>query len=163
MKVCCLCELEFDNWIVIEGKKRNLTNRKYCLSCSPFKLHNTRPINSVIVESDKKDRKTYKKDYWSRQDVKANKNGYMKERREAQKRVAIDYKGGACVVCGYNRCARSLAFHHCDPTKKEFGLSSKGLLKEWSVIKVELDKCVLLCSNCHMEVHTGIITLDNLL
>jgi len=73
--------------------------------------------------------------------------------------MAIEYKGGRCSICGYKRCQRSLSLHHLDPKKKDFGLSSKGLTRSWERIKKEIDKCILLCANCHMEVHEGITQL----
>jgi hypothetical protein len=72
---------------------------------------------------------------------------------------AIEYKGGCCVVCGYNRCVRALEFHHVDPSKKSFGLSERGLCHSWDRIQEELDKCILLCANCHREVEDGAIKL----
>lgn len=62
-------------------------------------------------------------------------------------------------MCGYKKCTRALVFHHLDPKKKEFGLSERGLTRSWEKIKLEIDKCVLLCANCHMEIHDGISQL----
>lgn len=72
--------------------------------------------------------------------------------RKKTKLAAIEYKGGSCNNCGYNKCAEALEFHHLDISKKEFGISS-GNTRSWEKIKIELDKCVLLCSNCHKETH----------
>jgi len=62
--------------------------------------------------------------------------------------------GGECVICGYNRCLRALHFHHKNPHEKDFDISSRT---RWNDIEVELEKCILVCSNCHMEIHDGII------
>lgn len=70
--------------------------------------------------------------------------------------MAIEYGGGSCQICGYNKCRRALSFHHKDPSKKDFGLSAKGLTRSWEKTKIELDKCVLVCANCHMEIHEGL-------
>jgi hypothetical protein len=78
--------------------------------------------------------------------------------RRRTKNRAIAYKGGACIICGYNKCSRALEFHHVDPSKKEFRIST-GNARAWSKIKAELDKCVLLCCRCHAEFHDGLITL----
>jgi hypothetical protein len=85
----------------------------------------------------------------------------MKTHRELYKQKAIAYKGGKCVVCGYNKCFRALEFHHLDPTKKDFGISERGITWSWDRIVCELDKCILLCSNCHAELHSGLITLPS--
>jgi len=63
------------------------------------------------------------------------------------------------MICGYKKSHRALSFHHRDPALKDFGLSSKGLTRSWEKIVKELDKCVLLCANCHAEVHDGITQL----
>ncbi len=70
--------------------------------------------------------------------------------------MSIEYGGGCCQLCGYNRCSRALSFHHKDPKEKDFGLSVRGLTRSWEKIQAELDKCVLVCANCHMEIHDGI-------
>lgn len=65
---------------------------------------------------------------------------------------AVAYLGGKCNRCGYNKCVRALSFHHKDPSKKDFKFGS-GAPKKWETIKKELDKCELLCANCHAEEH----------
>ena len=82
------------------------------------------------------------------------------KRRKKLREMAREYKGGKCILCGYKKCQRALSFHHLDPKKKEFDLSSRGLTRSWDRIKKEIDKCVLLCANCHMEVHEGITQLS---
>jgi predicted HNH restriction endonuclease len=57
------------------------------------------------------------------------------------------------VICGYSKSVSALAFHHLDPAHKDFGHSDKGLTRSWEAIRRELDKCQLLCLNCHAEVH----------
>ena len=74
-------------------------------------------------------------------------------RRTEMKQEAIRYKGGRCVLCGYDKCARSLVFHHRDPSKKGFCINSKYIRLSWGNLRGELDKCDLLCANCHGEVH----------
>ena len=70
-------------------------------------------------------------------------------RRKALKQRAIEYKGSKCHLCEYSKCNDVLEFHHIDPLTKLFGLSISNLNKSWIKIKAELDKCVLLCANCH--------------
>lgn len=66
--------------------------------------------------------------------------------------MLIEYKGGKCEHCGYDKCMRALEFHHLNPNEKDFGLS-RCLSKSISSLKKEVDKCILLCSNCHAEEH----------
>ena len=76
-----------------------------------------------------------------------------KERYRKYKIKAVEYKGGKCCRCGYNKCVASLEFHHVDPDKKEAQVSKFFAMNSWNKIKTELDKCVLLCANCHNELH----------
>lgn len=78
--------------------------------------------------------------------------------RQRTKQNALIYKGGKCIVCSYNRTVRSIHFHHVDPTKKQHRIGC-GITRSWEKIKLELDKCVVLCSNCHGEVHDGLLDL----
>jgi len=70
----------------------------------------------------------------------------------ANKVKAVLYKGGKCQKCDYDRCYASLDFHHRDPTQKD-GVWNKFKGRSWAKIKKELDKCDLLCANCHREEH----------
>jgi predicted HNH restriction endonuclease len=66
--------------------------------------------------------------------------------------MSIEYKGGRCVLCGYKKCPGALEFHHLDPKTKDKNLKT-GNIRSWDRIKKELEKCILLCSNCHRELH----------
>lgn len=77
----------------------------------------------------------------------------VQRRRVKLKKLAVEYKGGSCEHCGYNKMQEVLEFHHKDPTQKDFGISAKGHTRSFESIKVELDKCVMLCANCHREEH----------
>jgi hypothetical protein len=79
-------------------------------------------------------------------------------RRARTKQLAIEYAGGKCILCGYSRCVHVLVFHHPDPTQKEFPIAS-FLCCSLDTLRSEIDKCVLLCSNCHTEVHYGLAHL----
>lgn len=84
------------------------------------------------------------------------------DRQRAFKQACVDYKGGACIICGYNRYIGSLDFHHLDPSKKDFNLSrikNTSFIKNQNKIRTELDKCVLVCRNCHGEIHSGIVEI----
>jgi hypothetical protein len=80
------------------------------------------------------------------------------ERRRKLKRLLVEYKGGKCSVCGYNRSIGALDLHHSDDSSKSFGLSVRGLTRSWRRLKEEADKCVLVCANCHREIHAGLIS-----
>ena len=61
-------------------------------------------------------------------------------------------RGGSCEKCGYDRYLGALDWHHLDPTVKEFSIGKRRGLSE-AALKEEIDKCQLLCANCHREVH----------
>jgi 5-methylcytosine-specific restriction endonuclease McrA len=76
---------------------------------------------------------------------------------------AIEYKGGKCIYCGYSKCSRALSFHHVNPSEKSFGISARGITRSWEKTRRELDKCVLVCSNCHAEIHDNIRQLPRVI
>lgn len=63
----------------------------------------------------------------------------------------VELAGGKCVRCGYNKCIAALEFHHRDPDAKELSLSKVRSLTP--KILAEVEKCDLVCSNCHREIH----------
>ena len=69
------------------------------------------------------------------------------------KEKAIKYKGGKCCLCGYNKYNGALEFHHINPDEKDFNISKDGHVRSWERVRGEIDKCVLLCANCHRELH----------
>lgn len=75
------------------------------------------------------------------------------QNRQLIKRWALEYKGSKCQICGYNKCSEALEFHHNNPNEKDFNLSDRDLILDWQIIKKELDKCILVCANCHREIH----------
>ena len=91
----------------------------------------------------------------------ADRSEYLKaavaNRRKTIRQKAIQYKGGKCQLCGYNKCLEALEFHHF--LEKTFGISQKGYTRSWEKVKKELNKSVLLCANCHREVEKGITQL----
>ena len=63
--------------------------------------------------------------------------------------------GGKCSICGYNKCLHALQFHHIDPSKKKFNISSNIGKYTLQSIQNELKKCIVVCANCHAEIHAG--------
>lgn len=80
--------------------------------------------------------------------------------RQRTKDRIVESFGGKCNICSYNKCAAALELHHLDPSKKNFSFGSvRADPKKWDVIVEELRKCIMLCANCHRELHFGIINL----
>lgn len=75
--------------------------------------------------------------------------------RQKAKERAVTAMGGACRGCGRSEPVAALEFHHLDPGEKDFAISADGAPRSWPRIETELVKCVLLCANCHREVHAG--------
>ena len=132
-------------------------NRSHCFECVPFGQRlikrKTIEIRTCIVCSKKYE-------YLRKKGHRATRCNSCATvvKHVARKKMAIDYKGGKCVCCGYNKYYGSLDFHHIG--KKDFAIS-RNVGKKWECVLAELDKCVLLCRNCHGEVHAGIRGVPN--
>ncbi len=82
----------------------------------------------------------------------ANKAAVVRRRRKV-KVMCVEYKGGKCSICSYDKCIAALEFHHMNPLEKDFAVSKHGACRSWESTKHELDKCILVCANCHREIH----------
>ena len=71
-----------------------------------------------------------------------------------------EIRGGKCIKCGYDRCIKALEFHHIDPTQKDFTISNDHFRLQEAVEEVK--KCILICSNCHRELHDNMWNIENL-
>jgi transposase len=80
-------------------------------------------------------------------------------RRRVVKEALISEAGGRCAICGYDRYAGALQFHHLNPGEKAFALSNSGISRSIARAREEARKCVLLCSRCHAEVEAGIVDI----
>jgi transposase len=81
-------------------------------------------------------------------------------RRRKIKQILVAEAGGACQLCGYDRCISALEFHHLVPSEKSFALSHRGVARSLEKARTEAQKCVLLCANCHAEVEAGLIEVS---
>src|SRR5262245_8682616 len=170
MRVCGRCGDPMPNWVTVDGKQRNIHNRKFCLRCSPFGQHNTLDLANkqlsrytglkrcprccrTLPLSEFYVRKNLKKGTRPSSWCKECERGIAGDQHRSNKAVAVAYKGGQCQRCGYKRCLDALEFHHRDLTAKEFAISRKRYTR-FELIKDELDQCDLLCANCHREIHS---------
>lgn len=167
MPTCEKCKIEFPNWVEIDGKKRNLQNRLFCLFCSPFKKHNTTDLTKYegdLTKCEVDSKKCTKCERffplnlfytkgksvgsWCKKCLNENSARIWQE----QKKKLVDYKGGKCQKCGYNKCIDALELHHRNPMEKDSTIKfSRKMI--WDKVKSEADKCDLLCANCHREAH----------
>lgn len=160
-KICKACGEEFRLYFVEEGKRRSLYKRSYCLKCSPYDqyIKNKKPlvdgkrqcirceVFKPLAEFELRSAKKYIRSCCAKCEIER-----VREYGQILKQKSVDYLGGKCKKCGYNRCIRSLQFHHRDPSQKDFTISKHKCLN-WIDTKKELDKCDLLCANCHGETH----------
>lgn len=71
-----------------------------------------------------------------------------------RKKELVIEAGGRCTHCGYRKNLAALTWHHLNPSSKCFNLDIRALSNRSEAdIRMELVKCVLLCANCHAEVH----------
>lgn len=179
MPTCGKCGTYFKFHTKIDNKWRNLTGRRFCLDCSPFGKRNKRDLtkkpkselNREEYLQDRPDKVCAKckellpvasfytlkrgknKSYRTTSYCKQCYSVITTKRNHDNKKLAVEYKGGVCIDCGYIGYLSVYEFHHLDPTQKDFEFSRCRSQKLNEKIKQELDKCVLLCANCHRTRH----------
>jgi len=88
---------------------------------------------------------------------KNNQNqSYLAQQARGLKRKLslIEKLGGQCSLCGYKKNSAALDFHHLEPKEKSFALDLRSLSnRKQSMIDIEIGKCILVCRNCHSELH----------
>jgi len=132
MKICnkCGCELVINrNWSI--GSKR--ANHNTCIEC--FKLYRVKNKEKI-----KAYRLKYREKYKLYDEIKQD---WVKAFKECQ----------GCTLCGYNKCGDVLAYHHVEPKEKTMRISAYNIYHGHKETHNELLKCMLLCSNCHKEIH----------
>lgn len=161
-KICPKCgESVPDYFFDEDGKKHYLQRRKYCLTCSPFGNHNTKKLEiggdpricieckEPISSGQKKGRTCFKCFFNKRQKVVVEK---VKE-----------IVGDACWICGYNKTWKNICFHHVHPEEKKFGMTTRELMLKWERVFREMQKCIVVCYNCHGEIHDNLIKQDDII
>ncbi len=161
MKKCKKCENTIPARVHLEGKLILTKNRLYCFDCSPFKQHNLKQTQTTPEKPVMNTCRVCEKEYPGGHQKNRSICGICRtnDLRKNKKIKLVEYMGGKCIVCNYDKCIAALSFHHIDPLEKEFGISS-NLTKPFEVLKIELNKCIIVCSNCHSEVHAEMIELD---
>lgn len=157
-KTCLNCGSNFPITKKIDGKIRNLSNRKYCIDCSPFGEHNTKQLHKSDSTDDsicKYCEKEFEIDRsrGHRKGICANCRGKLNDIKK--KLELLELKDGECESCGYSGCKSALSFHHINPENKDVSIGT-NLNKSIDLLIEEAQKCQLLCSNCHSTEHTDV-------
>jgi hypothetical protein len=151
MKTCYKCKEEkpLTEFSLDPSRKDGYTNR--CKSCKKIYSQTQYVKNGENLKIKNKEYRLSNPDKINTYNTKQSK------KRTSMKMDALKYKGGCCVDCGLESTIDNRVvfdFHHKDPSKKEVSLSSSSMISlTWEQICQELDKCELLCSNCHKLRH----------
>lgn len=162
MPTCQKCHGPFPNRIKIGGVIKNLSSRRYCLSCSPVGEHNTKQIHIdkdvsswmeiPCAECGKSYKERKRKLFDTVCHVCYN---HRSEKRQADKVHGL--VGDSCWLCGYSKGIvgrKVLHFHHVGV--KVFPLSTREYShRTWESVLLELRKCTPVCPTCHSEIHVG--------
>lgn len=133
--------------MVIDGKRRNLKNRTKCLSCLPFKFKPAHDKNRIKMKNKLKFRRYY---YNKKKELGINPVLY---RRQKRKLAIISLVDSKCQICGYGRLLQNITFHHIDQDEKSINLSLNEFKLDFSKMKDEFMKCIVVCHLCHNEIH----------
>ncbi len=149
----CVCGKYIPTKVTIDGKERNLQNRRKCLDCFPF---GTKHVYSKKSPDEVRSYNAKKAQNWRKRKMDENggKDPINIIRVEKKARV-VNAIGGACQVCGYSKLFNNLVFHHTG--NKSFELDSRRFQYAMNKLLDEIEKCVLICHNCHGEVHANLI------
>lgn len=105
----------------------------------------------AVYQKNRKVKKTRKYNNTNKGKINSFK---VSECRRNNKLRLIDYKGGKCERCGYEKSIPgAYDFHHLNPNEKDFGIAKAGNTRSLEKLKKEVDKCILVCRNCHAEIH----------
>lgn len=86
----------------------------------------------------------------------------VKNSRQRLKARLLYVAGEKCAICGYNKCSSALEFHHLNPNEKDFTLATNANIATVKALE-EIKKCVLVCANCHREIHANLIDTSYLI
>ena len=153
-RICIKCKKEFPTTYIDGDIKVELyNNRKCCLDCEPI---GTKPgvyTNNGKIFKCNRCHKPFKYKTGARNSYKHQccSKCYLYIKRTEVRDKAIEYAGGKCVCCNYDKFKDVLEFHHIK--KKSFVIGRR--LVSWARLVEEINKCILVCPTCHKEIHTG--------
>jgi len=153
----------FKDPLIVENVKNLLKSKNYStqkeiskiLDIESYQLNKIIKLNKLEKYINFKN-ESYPTTLWKNykslpEEVKKKKIKAVSDLKKKYKNLLVEYKGGKCIKCGYNKCIEALEFHHLNPEEKSFSLGSNS--RSLDIQKKEADKCILVCSNCHREIH----------
>lgn len=151
-----LCQCECGNQKEIQTSHLTGGKIKSC-GCEGTRLNNLNEERKCILCGKKFIANNYARLYcYECSPQGLNPTDVLRAKKRALKHFLVEHKGGKCSKCGYNKCEGALQFHHSNPNEKDFAISEVNLNDtNFSIEKLleEIDKCDLLCANCHFEEH----------
>jgi hypothetical protein len=158
---CCTCKdvkpaSEFyKNKTIIGGRSRR------CKACS-LAMHKEWRGRMYSHKAGRECMRNYFKQWRENNPEKEKAHSAKEHQRRVRARnyILSEAKKDGCVVCGYNKCRTALDLHHIDPSEKE---NLIGKIRGIQGMKDEIQKCVVLCKNCHAELHAGLLSDSNIL
>lgn len=172
MRICQSCGQSFRDFYIHDGTILDFSRRKHCVECRPIVPEApARPKAQAIVrpkvnqvQEDKvfecavcsKPLEGRQSKFCSVECKVQFHSSYPKQKDRAivRKLRLVEIAGGACSICGYNKNIANLHFHHLDPSKKSFQLDARAISNHgWAIVLEEFAKCIMVCSNCHFELH----------
>lgn len=154
MKTCERCGKQFPTSTLVGGVRKNIGSRKYCLECSPWGSHNTRRFKDSPFTPTANDCELCGRGFQATGKSSLCNSCSVTIKRLKNKMLAISYLGGECKRCGFRGDPSAFDFHHRESAEKEFRISGKLDRTSWEKLRKELDKCDLMCSSCHREIHS---------
>jgi len=154
---CVKCQETIPCKVIINEVEISLRNRNKCLNCLPYRSRkriqqqNSNSQDSFVCQKCGKTRRSYGK--WK------NTICYLCHAKQNFSQICVSLLGGKCMVCGYSKSLAALHFHHV--RDKKFLISSSKT-RAWNLVLEELRKCILLCANCHAEVHVGQLDVSSI-
>ena len=158
-KICTKCkqEKEITEFSKVGYKRKRKTGNELCLRQSWCK----KCTSEKAYDTLKKNPTRYKRTLERANLLKASKRKILTTLID---KIKLEKK---CALCGFNSHPKALTFHHLDPSEKGSSVSdlvfhfpiSKIKTKDFSTIEREIEKCIVLCANCHTAFHLGLIEL----
>lgn len=150
----CECGRTIPSQITLDGKVRRFRNRTKCLECMPFgskHVHGRKTDDEIRTYNAEKARRWY-----HRKKQQSGGKDPIHILRMERKQTIVDLLGGKCQICDYSKLTNNLVFHHV--SDKAFQLDSRRFQYSMESLWPEIRKCILICHNCHGEVHANMVS-----